>query len=55
MDLRYGENPHQAALYGDFLDYFEQLQNERLGYNNIIDISAPLILLENLSVRPLPF
>ena len=28
MNLRYGENPHQqAALYGSFLDHFEQLQS----------------------------
>ena len=31
MTLRYGENPHQqAALYGDFLNYFDQLQGKEL-------------------------
>lgn len=46
MSLRYGENPHQqAALYGDFLDYFEQLQGKELSYNNIIDISAAAYLI----------
>ena len=46
MNLRYGENPHQkAALYGDFLDYFEQLQGKELSYNNIIDISAAAYLI----------
>ena len=43
MSLRYGENPHQqAALYGDFLDHFDQLQGKELSYNNILDVSALL-------------
>ena len=45
-NLRYGENPHQqAALYGKFLDYFDQLQGKELSYNNIIDISAAAYLI----------
>ena len=44
--LRYGENPHQkAALYGGFLDNFEQLQGKELSYNNILDISAAVYLI----------
>jgi len=44
--LRYGENPHQqAALYGDFLQAFEQLQGKELSFNNIIDISAATWLI----------
>ena len=35
----------QAALYGDFLDYFDQLQGKELSYNNIIDISAAAYLI----------
>ena len=39
--LRYGENPHQqAALYGGFFDYFEQLQGKQLSFCNILDITA---------------
>ena len=39
MTLRYGENPHQqAALYGDFLDHFKQLQGNELSFNNILDV-----------------
>ena len=39
--LRYGENPHQqAALYGKFRDYFEQLHGKELSYNNILDLTA---------------
>lgn len=46
MNLRYGENPHQqAALYGDFLDHFHQLQGKELSYNNILDISASAYLI----------
>lgn len=46
MQLRYGENPHQkAALYGGFLDCFDQLQGKELSYNNIADISAATYLI----------
>ena len=46
MPLRYGENPHQqAALYGGFLDHFEQLQGKELSYNNILDISSSAYLV----------
>lgn len=45
-NLRYGENPHQqAALYGDFLDHFRQLQGKELSFNNIMDISAATYLI----------
>ncbi|MCG8600404.1 MAG: DUF1731 domain-containing protein [Verrucomicrobiales bacterium] len=41
QELRYGENPHQeAALYGNFADYFKQLQGKGLSYTNVIDIGA---------------
>ena len=46
MTLRYGENPHQqAALYGNFLNHFKQLQGKELSYNNILDISASAFLI----------
>ena len=46
MTLRYGENPHQqAALYGDFLDHFEQLQGKELSFNNILDVSSAAYLI----------
>jgi phosphoribosylaminoimidazolecarboxamide formyltransferase/IMP cyclohydrolase len=46
MSLRYGENPHQqAALYGDFLDHFDQLQGKELSYNNILDVSSAAYLI----------
>ena len=41
QSLRYGENPHQsAALYGDFLQHFEQMHGKELSYNNILDVQA---------------
>ncbi len=47
MDLRYGENPHQAgAFYRDLapapgtLATFRQLQGKELSYNNIADADA---------------
>ncbi len=44
--LRYGENPHQhAALYGGFLEVFEQLHGKELSYNNIVDIDSALRLM----------
>ncbi|MCK9210823.1 MAG: bifunctional phosphoribosylaminoimidazolecarboxamide formyltransferase/IMP cyclohydrolase [Ignavibacteriaceae bacterium] len=47
--LRYGENPHQqAALYGSFFDYFEIIHGKELSYNNILDITAAVELLEEL-------
>jgi phosphoribosylaminoimidazolecarboxamide formyltransferase / IMP cyclohydrolase len=46
LRLRYGENPHQnAALYGDFEQYFEKLQGKALSFNNILDISAATNLI----------
>jgi len=44
MDLRYGENPHQAAaLYGrrgEGIAGAEQLQGKELSYNNLVDLDA---------------
>jgi len=50
--LRYGENPHQqAALYGNFFDYFEIIHGKELSYNNILDITAAVELLEELDAN----
>jgi len=44
MDLRYGENPHQAAaLYGSRgqgIAGAEQLHGKELSYNNLVDLDA---------------
>ena len=40
-NLRYGDNPHQAAtLYGNFNECFSQLQGKELSYTNVLDIEA---------------
>ncbi|MEL6926265.1 MAG: bifunctional phosphoribosylaminoimidazolecarboxamide formyltransferase/IMP cyclohydrolase, partial [Bacteroidota bacterium] len=39
--LRYGENPHQGAVfYGDFEAMFEKLNGKELSFNNLVDIDA---------------
>ncbi len=50
QSLRYGENPHQkAALYGNFADYFKQLQGKELSYNNILDLTAAAELISEFT------
>jgi phosphoribosylaminoimidazolecarboxamide formyltransferase/IMP cyclohydrolase len=50
QQLRYGENPHQAAaLYGRFREYFQQLHGKELSYNNILDLTAAAALIAEFS------
>ena len=52
QELRYGENPHQAAaLYGGFNDCFKQLQGKGLSYTNVLDIGAAAELINEFN-RP---
>jgi phosphoribosylaminoimidazolecarboxamide formyltransferase/IMP cyclohydrolase len=45
--LRYGENPHQqAGLYGDSSAQFEKLHGKDLSFNNLLDLSAALTLID---------
>jgi phosphoribosylaminoimidazolecarboxamide formyltransferase/IMP cyclohydrolase len=45
-ELRYGENPHQAAaLYGRFLEVAEPLHGKELSFNNLVDVQAALALI----------
>lgn len=51
--LRYGENPHQqAALYGRFQEYFNQLHGKELSYNNILDLTAAAGLVSEFQADP---
>jgi phosphoribosylaminoimidazolecarboxamide formyltransferase/IMP cyclohydrolase len=44
--LRYGENPHQKAVFhGRINDYFEQLHGKEISYNNLLDIDAAVSLI----------
>jgi phosphoribosylaminoimidazolecarboxamide formyltransferase/IMP cyclohydrolase len=48
--LRYGENPHQQALYyGNLDDVFTQLHGKAISYNNIVDIDAALSLIKEFT------
>lgn len=45
--LRYGENPHQSAVFYGALDQlFSQLNGKELSYNNLVDIEAAVRLIE---------
>jgi len=48
--LRYGENPHQQALfYGNLDQVFNQLHGKAISYNNIVDIDAAFALIKEFS------
>jgi phosphoribosylaminoimidazolecarboxamide formyltransferase/IMP cyclohydrolase len=47
LPLRYGENPHQpAAMYGSPEQHFEKLHGKALSFNNLLDLSAALNLID---------
>jgi phosphoribosylaminoimidazolecarboxamide formyltransferase/IMP cyclohydrolase len=51
--LRYGENPHQEALfYGDLNEVFTQLHGKELSYNNLVDADAAISLMDDLKSLP---
>ena len=44
--LRYGENPHQQAVFkGNLEEVFEKLHGKDLSYNNLLDLEAGLNLI----------
>jgi phosphoribosylaminoimidazolecarboxamide formyltransferase / IMP cyclohydrolase len=44
--LRYGENPHQAAVFfGDLTDMFDTLNGKALSFNNLVDVDAAVRLM----------
>ena len=45
--MRYGENPHQPAVfYGDLTRLFHQLNGKELSYNNLVDVDAAMQLIK---------
>ena len=45
-NLRYGENPHQAAFFeGNLADVFLQIHGKEISYNNLVDIDAAIELI----------
>jgi phosphoribosylaminoimidazolecarboxamide formyltransferase / IMP cyclohydrolase len=48
--LRYGENPHQKAVfYGDLGECFSQLHGKEISYNNLVDIDAAIELIKEFN------
>jgi phosphoribosylaminoimidazolecarboxamide formyltransferase / IMP cyclohydrolase len=48
--LRYGENPHQEAVFhGNLNNIFQQLHGKELSYNNLVDIDAAIQLINEFS------
>jgi phosphoribosylaminoimidazolecarboxamide formyltransferase/IMP cyclohydrolase len=44
--LRYGENPHQKGFFfGDFEAMFDKLHGKELSYNNLLDVDAAVLLM----------
>ncbi len=51
--LRYGENPHQtAAFYGNLERFVEKLHGKDLSFNNLLDLSAALNLIDEFADAP---
>jgi phosphoribosylaminoimidazolecarboxamide formyltransferase/IMP cyclohydrolase len=51
--LRYGENPHQKAVFwGNFKEMFTQLHGKEISYNNILDIDAAVGLINDFPEEP---
>jgi phosphoribosylaminoimidazolecarboxamide formyltransferase / IMP cyclohydrolase len=48
--LRYGENPHQSAIFfGDLDALFDKLHGKDLSYNNLVDVDACISLLDEFT------
>ena len=46
--LRYGENPHQQAVFfGNLDELFIQLNGKELSYNNLVDVDAAVQLIHD--------
>lgn len=45
--LRYGENPHQEAIYrGDVSRFVQQIHGKDISYNNLLDINSAIALMQ---------
>ncbi len=48
--MRYGENPHQQAVfYGNLKELFNQINGKELSYNNLVDVDAAIQLIGEFS------
>lgn len=51
LPLRYGENPHQQAVfYGNLDNLFSQLNGKTLSYNNLVDVDAAILLINEFDM-----
>ena len=51
--LRYGENPHQKAVFfGNLNELFDQLNGKELSYNNLVDVDAAMQLIRDAAPPP---
>ena len=54
--LRYGENPHQKGWFkGNLNEVFSQLHGKQISYNNLLDIDAAIMLMEDFTNSPPTF
>lgn len=54
--LRYGENPHQQAVYfGEPNSIFQKLSGKELSYNNLVDVDAAIQLMYEFRDSPPTF
>lgn len=52
QSLRYGENPHQQAVFhGNLESLFTQLNGKELSYNNLVDVDAAVQLIQEFPTR----
>lgn len=50
QSLRYGENPHQQAVFhGNLEQLFTQLNGKELSYNNLVDVDAAVQLIREFT------
>ncbi len=55
-ELRYGENPHQKAIYyGHLEDTFDILAGKALSFNNLVDIEAAVELIREFDDQKVCF
>jgi phosphoribosylaminoimidazolecarboxamide formyltransferase/IMP cyclohydrolase len=48
--MRYGENPHQSAVfYGEMEKLIDQLNGKELSYNNLVDVDAAVQLIKEFN------
>jgi phosphoribosylaminoimidazolecarboxamide formyltransferase / IMP cyclohydrolase len=56
VPLRYGENPHQHAMYfGKLEENFLKLNGKDISYNNLVDVDSGIMLMNEFKEAPPTF